>query len=290
LTGLPFAYSQFSGMRVRRSGGMAAALRHAVLLLRLMQTQTNVSNPERWVSVIAGAAIAAFGLKRRSLGGLALAGIGGGLVWRGATGHCAIYESLGLSTNGHDESQVSVPYGRGIRVEKSVTINAPPEQLYASGATSGTSRASWSTSSASTCRTSFVRTGWRKGPAGTKAEWDAEIINEIPNELIGWRSVDGSNVRTPARCTSTRASGNRGTEVKVVLRYDPPGGSLGAVVAKLFGEEPSRQVQEDLRRLKQIMETGESFIRAVMERTRPNEPSLNGMKRSALATKNAQSG
>src|SRR3954451_2487169 len=110
---------------------MAAALRHGSCSpLHLMQTQTNVSNPERWVSVIAGAAIAAFGLKRRSIGGLALAGIGGGLLWRGATGHCAIYESLGLSTNGHEESQVSVPYGRGIRVEKSVTINAPPEQLY----------------------------------------------------------------------------------------------------------------------------------------------------------------
>src|SRR4051812_18116469 len=94
--------------RATRSGGMAAALRHGSCSpLHLMQTQTNVSNPERWVSVIAGAAIAAFGLKRRSLGGLALAGIGGGLLWRGATGHCAIYESLGLSTNGHEESQVS---------------------------------------------------------------------------------------------------------------------------------------------------------------------------------------
>jgi uncharacterized membrane protein len=98
-----------------------------------MQTQRNVSNPERWLSVVAGTALAAFGLKRRSLAGLAMAGIGGGLVWRGASGHCAIYKSLGLSTSSEvdDDRQVSVPYGRGIRVEKSVTVNAPPEMIYA---------------------------------------------------------------------------------------------------------------------------------------------------------------
>src|SRR5205085_2230089 len=73
-------------------------------------------------------------LSRRSVSGLTLAGLGGALVWRGATGHCAVYNALGISTNGHatrDDSQVSVPYGKGIRVEKSVTVNASPEQLYA---------------------------------------------------------------------------------------------------------------------------------------------------------------
>jgi uncharacterized membrane protein len=89
-----------------------------------------------------------------------------------------------------------------------------------------------------------------------KAEWDAEIINEVPNELIGWRSVDDSNVQN-AGSVHFSSAGSRGTEVRVLLRYDPPGGKFGAIVAKLFGEEPSRQVQEDLRRLKQILETGE---------------------------------
>ena len=223
----------------------------------------NVGNPERWASVVAGTALAAFGLSRRSIAGIVLAGIGGTLVWRGATGHCPIYGALGLSSAAEDEeSQVSVPYGKGIRVEKTVTINATPEQLFAfwrnfenlprfmshlqSVTVSPDGRSHWVT----------------KGPAGMHAEWEAEIINEIPNELIGWRSVDGSRVNNAGSVHFNHAAGGRGTEVKVVLRYDPPGGILGAAVAKLFGEDPGHQVQEDLRTLKQIIETGEKATAA----------------------------
>ncbi|HEX4682014.1 MAG TPA: SRPBCC family protein [Gemmatimonadaceae bacterium] len=207
-----------------------------------MQTHRN------WFSVVAGTALAAFGLKRRSLGGLAIAGIGGGLVWRG------------LTSNGHpanDDDHVSVPYGRGIRVEKSITINATPEQLYTF----------WRDFENLPCFMQHLehvevidacRSLWvAKGPAGLRAQWEAEVINDLPNELIAWRSVDGSNVQNAGSVHFTPAPGNRGTEVKVVLRYDPPGGALGAAIAKLFGEEPSRTVQEDLRRLKQILESDE---------------------------------
>jgi uncharacterized membrane protein len=221
-----------------------------------MQNQ-NVSNPERWLSVVAGAALAAFGLKRRSVKGLAIASIGGGLLWRGATGHCAVYESLGVDTNGNDERQVSVPYGRGIRVEKSVTVNAPAEQIYTFWRNFENLPRFMEHLERVDVQDS-MRSHWvAKGPAGLKAEWDAEIINEIPGELIGWRSVDGSSVQNAGSVHFTPATGGRGTEVKVVLRYDPPGGALGAAVAKLFGEEPSTQVKEDLRRLKQLLEAGE---------------------------------
>jgi uncharacterized membrane protein len=91
-----------------------------------------------------------------------------------------------------------------------------------------------------------------KGPAKIKAEWDAEIINEIPNELIGWRSVDGSRVDNAGSVHFTPAS--RGTKVRVLLRYDPPAGLLGAAIAKMFGEDPARQVKEDLQRLKELIE------------------------------------
>ncbi|HEX7809138.1 MAG TPA: YgaP-like transmembrane domain, partial [Thermoanaerobaculia bacterium] len=98
-----------------------------------MADHKNVNDPERWVSVIAGSALAAYGLKKRSIGGLVLSTIGGTLVWRGATGNCPIYAGLGISTlNGSDEdNNISVAYGRGVRVEKSVTVNATPQQLYA---------------------------------------------------------------------------------------------------------------------------------------------------------------
>jgi uncharacterized membrane protein len=225
-----------------------------MLLLHLMQNQ-NVSNPERWLSVVAGAALALFGLKRRSAAGIAVAGIGGGLLWRGASGHCPIYKSLGVSTHDDGDSQVSVPYGCGIRVEKSVTVNARPEQIYAFWR-NFENLPRFMEHLESVDVHDSTRSHWvAKGPAGLKAEWDAEIINEIPNELIGWRSIDGSSVQNAGSVHFT--STGRGTEVKVILRYDPPGGALGAAVAKLFGEEPSMQVQEDLRRLKQLLEAGE---------------------------------
>src|SRR5690349_23851450 len=84
----------------------------------------NINLTERWISIVGGSALAAYGLARRSKSGLLLAGLGGALVWRGATGHCPVYSALGVS------SQVSVPYGRGIRVEESVMVNAAPEVLY----------------------------------------------------------------------------------------------------------------------------------------------------------------
>ena len=96
-----------------------------------------------------------------------------------------------------------------------------------------------------------------KGPAGSTVEWDAETVEDRPHELIVWRSLPGASVPNRGQVRFERAAGNRGTEVHVDLRYDPPAGKLGALVAKLFGEEPGQQVAGDLRRLKQVLETGE---------------------------------
>ncbi len=88
-------------------------------------------------------------------------------------------------------------------------------------------------------------------------EWDAEIINEKENEMIAWRSLEGADVDNAGSVHFEKAPNGRGTVVKVSLKYDPPAGVIGAAVAKLFGEEPSQQIQEDLRRFKQLMEAGE---------------------------------
>jgi uncharacterized membrane protein len=221
------------------------------------ETQKNVSEPERWASVIFGSALAAYGLKMRSVPGIVVAALGGALVHRGATGRCMVYESLGVTTAEEQGSQVSVPYGRGVRVEKSVTIDAPPEQLY----TFWRKFDNLPLFMHNLERVDVVderRSYWvAKGPAGTNVDWEAEIINEIPNQLIGWRSIEGSQVDNAGSVHFTAAPGGRGTDVKVVLRYDPPAGKVGAKISKILGEDPALQVQEDLRRLKRLIETGE---------------------------------
>lgn len=102
------------------------------------------------------------------------------------------------------------------------------------------------------------RTLWRaKAPAGGTIEWEAETTEVRDSELIAWRSLPGSPVHHAGRVTFRDGPGDRGTEVHVELAYSPPGGPLGAAVARLFREEPNQQIAEDLRHLKQVLETGE---------------------------------
>jgi uncharacterized membrane protein len=102
------------------------------------------------------------------------------------------------------------------------------------------------------------RSRWKaKAPAGTSVEWEAEMVEDRPNELIAWRSLPEATVPNSGSVRFKDAPGDRGTEILVELRYEPPGGKLGALIAKLFGEEPEQQVKGDLRRFKQVMETGE---------------------------------
>lgn len=99
---------------------------------------------------------------------------------------------------------------------------------------------------------------WRvRAPAGMSVEWDAEIAEERPNEMIAWRSLPGADVRNAGLVRFKSAPGGRGTEVTVELYYQPPAGKIGRLVAKLFGEEPAQQVKHDLFMFKQVMETGE---------------------------------
>ena len=105
------------------------------------------------------------------------------------------------------------------------------------------------------------RSHWRvKGPAGMDVEWDATIIADVPNEVITWRSLENSDVDNAGAVRFERATGGRGTIVKVNIEYNPTAGALGAMVAKLFGEEPEQQLDDDLRRFKQVMELGEVVV------------------------------
>ena len=102
------------------------------------------------------------------------------------------------------------------------------------------------------------RSYWRaKGPLGMAVEWEAEIVLDQPGELIRWQSMPGARVPNHGEVRFATAPGKRGTEVSVELVYEPPGGAVAQLVLKLFGEEPAQQVQGDLRRFKQLVETGE---------------------------------
>jgi uncharacterized membrane protein len=96
-----------------------------------------------------------------------------------------------------------------------------------------------------------------EAPGGGTVEWDAEIVEDTPGEVLAWRSLPGADVTNAGRVTFAPAPGNRGTEVRVELTYEPPAGALGNTVARLLGQEPRQQVTDDLRRYKQVLETGE---------------------------------
>jgi uncharacterized membrane protein len=146
---------------------------------------------------------------------------------------------------------------RGIHVKQTITINRPAQDLYAF----------WRDFNNLPRLMSHLesvqvlddrRSHWQaKGPAGMSVEWDAEIVDDQPNQEIAWRSLEGADVANRGSVRFQRAAGDRGTVVSVEFQYDPPGGKLGAAIAKLFGEEPEQQVADDLRAFKQVMETGE---------------------------------
>ena len=99
-----------------------------------------------------------------------------------------------------------------------------------------------------------------RGPLGKEVQWEAEIVNDVPNERIGWQSLPDSDVRN-AGSVQFIPSGNNSTLVRVVLRYDPPAGKLGEVVSKLLGESPGHEVEEDLKRLQSELERAGSTAR-----------------------------
>jgi uncharacterized membrane protein len=94
-------------------------------------------------------------------------------------------------------------------------------------------------------------------PAGKSVEWDSLITEDVPNEIIAWKSAPEASVRNSGRVEFADSTAGRGTVVSVTIAYDPPGGAVGKLIAKLFQQEPKIQARRDLRRFKQLMETGE---------------------------------
>jgi uncharacterized membrane protein len=146
---------------------------------------------------------------------------------------------------------------RPIRVSKSLAINRPAEELYRFWRQLDNLPRVMSHLQSVQPR-GGQRSHWvAKGPAGASIEWDAEITADVPNQRLAWRSLEGSDLPNEGSVTFKPLPAERGTVVSVELRYSPPGGRLGSAIAKLFGEVPEQQIGSDLRRFKQLMETGE---------------------------------
>ncbi|HEX7316608.1 MAG TPA: SRPBCC family protein [Pyrinomonadaceae bacterium] len=220
-------------------------------------TPVNVGQYERWASAIGGGALALYGVTRGSLGGIALALVGAALVQRGVSGHCNLYEAMNFNSAGgeglRNSENVSVPGDRGTKVEHSIRINRPALELY-SFWRNFENLPNFMNHLESVKRFGGNRSHWvAKAPGGTTVEWDAEVYNEKEGEMIAWRTLEGSQVAS-AGSVHFEPAGEGATNVRVNLKYDPPGGKLGALVARLFGENPQRQIEEDLARFKEIME------------------------------------
>ncbi|ARV60183.1 cyclase [Nostocales cyanobacterium HT-58-2] len=212
------------------------------------QAQTEANETERWASLIGGGAMVLMGLSQRSLRGVLMALAGSGLIYQGATKQSTIKQA---------QQAITGSVSQAIKVEKTVTINKPADELYRFWRNfenlPGFMKHLKSVKVYDNKRSHWIASA----PLGTSVEWDAEIIEERENEFISWASVEGADIDNSGFVRFKKAPGDRGTEVKVVVEYNPPGGALAAAFAKLFGEEPEQQIGDDLRRFKMLMEAGE---------------------------------
>jgi uncharacterized membrane protein len=228
----------------------------------------NVAGVECIGSVALGAALIIYGIRRRDPAGVVGVLVGSAFALRGVTGSCPVYRAIGVSTDSADavlgvrrpdvtSRAATVNARKAVKVEHAVTILAPRHELYTFWH-NFENLPRFMEHLVSVRVESPLRSHWvARAPAGTTVEWEAELVNDLPDTLIAWKSVPPMDVPNAGSVHFSDAPGGRGTIVRVVLDYEPPIGKFAAVLARLFGEDPAREVREDLRRFKQIMETGE---------------------------------
>jgi uncharacterized membrane protein len=207
-----------------------------------------VGQIERIASTIAGGAIAAYGIRRRNPAGLALALLGGTVLFRGATGHCPVYSALGASTAPADED---------IHLEDAVIINQPRAVLFAFWRELP-NLAQFIPGVESVTPVGDTQIHWvAAGPSGRRISWDSAIIAEKKNALLTWRTLPESSLKHTASVRFVTLPHNRGTEVRMSIEYTAPGGRIPGSLARIFSKAPEQILHETLRRFRQIAESGE---------------------------------
>jgi uncharacterized membrane protein len=225
--------------------------------------QVNVGPAERAISGIVGGGLIAAGLTRRSGLGAGLAVLGAGLVQRAVTGRCYLYQSLGINTavapaTGHHNRAVGVRARHGRKHEATIVISRRAAELYDY----------WRQLHRlpklfehliSVVESDGGRSHWvARGPLAKRVEWEAEIYNERPGEMIAWRSIPGSDLDTAGSIHfKSLPSDESRSSVTLSMKYDPPAGEAGSAIADWLGESMDDELDEGLRRFKQLTETGE---------------------------------
>jgi uncharacterized membrane protein len=205
----------------------------------------NVGPGERVLSTMGGGLLLAWALIRAPVGVVAAA-LGASLAYRGFTGFCPVYHRLGVDR--------SIRGNVGIKIDRAVTVGESPEVLFRFWRDFG-NLSEVIPNLESVTAVGSTRSHWvMKAPAGMAVEWDAEIINEIPNRLIAWRSVPTSAIQHAGSVRFVPVGS--ATRVEVSLQYAPPAGELGHVLAELLGADAGSQVEQGLWNFKTSMERG----------------------------------
>jgi uncharacterized membrane protein len=223
-------------------------------------SKINVSKPERWISAAIGAGLIFYGIKKRSRTGSLLALAGGNLVLRGALGRSFLYQAMGINTAAKMKNLEQAMAKGSFKVEKSIAVDRSPEEIYRFWRNfenlPRVMRHLKAVRNIDDHRSHWVA----KTPAGIEIEWDAEITDERENRKIAWRSLENAEIKNNGVVIFEPISDGRATELRVYLEYEPPAGKAGKAFAKLFGKVPDKIIDEDLRRFKSLMETGEAAV------------------------------
>lgn len=226
-----------------------------------LSSNQNLHDWERLGSLAVGGSMVLAFLARPSLRGAAVALAGGALVYRGVTGYCHLYRLMGIDTRRGRKPSTAIPALEGAKVEKTVFVNRTPDDLYRF----------WRKLDnlpqvmqhlVNVTELEDGRSHWvARGLLGTTVEWDAEIIEDRPGDVISWRSLPGADVDTAGSVHFFERPGG-GTTVRVSLKYDPPAGKAGAAIAAALGQSVDERLEDDLQRFKQHMETAAGAIEA----------------------------
>lgn len=224
------------------------------------QCPVNVGTTERMLSTMGGAALLAIGLFSENRSKSLTVAAGGALLYRGLSGNCHLYRALGIDRSDEEnerENRPAVRHGHGVHFEEAMTIAASPSAIYELWRNvAGLPR--FIDHLESVTATDQARSRWvANDPLGRTLQWEAEVFDERPDEFFAWRSLPGGDVDSAGSIRISPLSHDRGTAVRIVMKYDPPGGRVTARLAGWFGRDAHSELRQAVRRMKQLLEAGE---------------------------------